>query len=65
MWDGEILIATHGDTSRCSGKECAGDGVKKMVIRLKNETNNSETMGGGFTAEYYGGSSLEWTETEV
>ena len=45
-WNGMVHMSTHGDAHRYCGMEFEGDGIKKLVIKLSNNSGIAETIGG-------------------
>jgi len=53
LWGTELFFSTHGDSVQRTIKECLGDGEKKLIIKLTNDTLVSETIGGYILGDYY------------
>ena len=53
LWDSEIMFCTHNDSMQHPEKQIEGDGTKKVIIKLTNETEQSETIGGYWKANIY------------
>lgn len=51
LWDDEVLFLTSNSFERAFTRDLTGDGVKKLVIRLKNPMLSL----GGVTLEMQGG----------
>jgi len=53
-WDTEVLFVTHGDSIQKMGPDeriiRTGDGSKKLVIKLTNDCETTETVGGYYKA---------------
>ena len=52
-WDGVNQFFTHGDYIEDNPCEFVGDGTKKLTIRLKNNSGNSETIGAFYKGYLY------------
>ena len=53
IWDyqgaEEILLSTHGDANHQVDVEVVGDGVKTLAIKLINDQQTSDVLGGFWT----------------
>jgi hypothetical protein len=44
----QILFATHGTSKEDVNEKFVGDGIKKVQLRLVNDSDYPETIGGGY-----------------
>lgn len=51
FWGDELLLCTHGDMSRRTNFEAFGNGVTSFKIKLTNDSDSAETVGGYAIAE--------------
>ena len=49
-FDTDILFVTHGDLILDNQVKVTGNGTKQLTIKLQNDSDNQETMSGGYIA---------------
>lgn len=51
MWGTEILFSTYGEMKRECDIKLTGDGEKKLVIKMDNQSDSAKIMGGYYRYE--------------